>query len=96
VIEAEVQLAEAYAVTAYPNPFRGQARVEVAVREAQQVTVEVYDVLGRRVARLFDGAVAASQTEALAFSASGLGSGLYVVRVTGETFRATRRLTLVR
>jgi hypothetical protein len=56
----------------------------------------VYDVLGRRVAVLFDGKVDAGETEALRLDADGLASGVYLVRVTGETFAATRRLTVVR
>jgi hypothetical protein len=56
----------------------------------------VYDVLGRRVAVLHDGPLAAERTERLALSAQGLASGVYLVRVAGEAFTATRRLTVVR
>jgi hypothetical protein len=40
--------------------------------------------------------VAAGRTEALRLDAQGLASGVYLVRVTGEAFTATRRVTLVR
>jgi FlaG/FlaF family flagellin (archaellin) len=96
VREVTVGLAGPYAVAAYPNPVRSRATVGVAVREAQRVTVEVYDVLGRRVTVLHDGPLVAGGTERLALSAQGLASGVYLVRVTGETFAATRRLTVVR
>jgi hypothetical protein len=97
-VEVAVQLAEPYALAAYPNPIAtGQrATIDVTAREAQAVTVAVYDMLGRRVAVLFDGAVAASATERLRLPASGLASGVYVVRVVGERFSAARRVTVVR
>jgi hypothetical protein len=55
----------------------------------------VYDGLGRRVAVLYDGAVEAG-AHALVLDGSSLPAGVYVVRVTGETFAANRRVTLVR
>jgi hypothetical protein len=97
-VEVTVQLAEAYALAAYPNPVAAgqRATIDVTAREAQRVEVALYDVLGRRVAVLFDGEVAASATERVALSAQGLASGVYVVRVVGERFRGTRRVTVVR
>jgi hypothetical protein len=97
-VEVTVELADAYALAAYPNPLPGSAEgtLDVTVREAQRVEAALYDVLGRRVAVLFDGEVAASDTERLTLSARGLASGVYVVRVVGERFSATRRVTIVR
>ena len=97
-VEVTVELADAYALAAYPNPVAAgqQATVDVTAREAQAVTVAVYDMLGRRVATLFDGEVAASATERLRLPARGLASGVYVVRAVGERFTATRRVTVVR
>ena len=70
----------------YPNPFREQTRFSVTVQQPQRVRVEVYDLLGRRVAQLFDGALAAQQQQDVTFEAAGLATGLYVYRVIGETF----------
>jgi hypothetical protein len=78
-----------------PNPFTGRTQLTVEVAEAQAVTVEVYDALGRRVATLHDGPMEAG-AHALGFDGSSLPAGVYVVRATGETFSATRRATLVR
>jgi hypothetical protein len=97
-VEVTVELADAYALAAYPNPVAtGQrAMIDVTAREAQRVEVALYDVLGRRVAMLFDGEVAASATERLRLPVRGLASGVYVVRVVGERFSAARRVTVVR
>jgi hypothetical protein len=97
-VEVAVELAGAYALAAYPNPITtGQrATIDVTAREAQQVEVALYDMLGRRVATLFEGEVAASETERLRLPMRGLASGVYVVRVVGERFSGTRRVTVVR
>ena len=80
----------------YPNPMRGTATVAFAVPEAADVRLALYDVLGREVAVLLDGPVAAGHHEA-AVSSGGLPSGVYVVRMTaGGGFAQTRRLTVVR
>lgn len=81
---------------AYPNPFSQRATVGFDLPETQRVTVAVYDVLGREVARLVDGEVAAGRHEAV-LDGSGLPSGVYLVRMTSDTgFAETRRLTLLR
>jgi hypothetical protein len=38
----------------YPNPFSGSSTIEYRLREDTQVTVTVFDVLGRNVATLLD------------------------------------------
>ena len=90
-------LTEAYRVSdAFPNPASDRAALRVEVREAQDVTVEVFDVMGRRVALLHDGPMAAAQVNTVTFATGALAPGAYVVRVRGEQFQATRRVTLAR
>jgi hypothetical protein len=96
-VEVEIGLDAPYRVLApYPNPTRGRTTLEVAVREAQHVTVTVYDVLGRRVATAFDGELPSNDPRRLTLATRGLASGAYFVRVEGAAFRTTRRLTVVR
>ena len=78
------------------NPFRTETAVTLEVSVAQDVTVDVVDLLGRRVATLFDGEVTAGSAKRLAVSADGLPSGVYVIRATGETFSLTERVTITR
>ncbi|MEM9999167.1 MAG: T9SS type A sorting domain-containing protein [Bacteroidota bacterium] len=97
----EVELALGVAGThtlsaAYPNPFAGQATFSLAVAQAQDVEVSIYDALGRRVATLFDGAMQADQARAFTLDAADLPSGLYVIRAQGTTFSEVRRVTVAR
>ncbi len=85
-----------YAVSAaYPNPFTGRTQFSVEVAEAQEVAVVVFDVMGREVARLHDGLLAAGVPQAFEIDGARLASGVYLVRVTGERFAETRRVTLL-
>lgn len=92
----EAALPTAFALEAnYPNPFNPETVLPFALPEAAQVTIAVYDVMGRRVAVLVDGAVAAGHHR-VTFRAEGLPSGLYLVRMQAGSFAQTRRLTLVK
>ncbi len=55
----------------------------------------VYDVMGREVARLVDGAMPAGQHRAT-WDASGLPSGLYLYRLTAGDFSQTKLMTLLK
>ena len=79
-----------------PNPFTVATTVNLSVDRAQDVRVEVLDLLGRRVAVLHDGPVVAGAPVAVRVSAAGLPSGVYVVRAAGETFTLSERVTVVR
>lgn len=83
---------------AYPNPFgpAQPAALTLRVEEAQRVTATLYDVLGRSVRVLHDGAVPAGTEQTFTVEAGDLPSGLYVVRVAGERFAETQTVTLVR
>ncbi len=81
---------------AYPNPFTDQTRLSLRLGQAEHVTAEVYDALGRRVQTLFEGTVGAGETRQLVFNGAGRPAGLYVVRVTGETFSESKRVVLAR
>jgi hypothetical protein len=96
-VDVEVSLQTPFDVSKpYPNPFRGRATMDVTVREAQEVTVDVYNVLGQRVRTLYRGQIEANDTKQLQLNGRRLSSGLYFVRVRGEDFSVHRRAMLVR
>ena len=80
-----------------PNPIAtGRASFRLAVGEAETVSVDVFDSLGRRVQTAFSGALVPGTTETVELDTAGLPSGVYVVRVSGESFVSTRNVTVVR
>ncbi|MFQ5571494.1 MAG: trypsin-like peptidase domain-containing protein, partial [Rhodothermales bacterium] len=81
---------------AYPNPFNPQTQFSLSVAQAQRVQVEVYDVVGRRVATLFDGFMEASSSRSMVFEAGHLPSGLYLIRALGERFVTSQTVTMLK
>ena len=63
----------------YPNPFNPAAVVPFALPEAAAVELAVYDMLGRRVAVLAEGAYPAGRHRVV-FDGAALPSGPYLVR----------------
>ena len=95
--EVTVELAEAFVLSgAYPNPFNPRTTFTLSVAQAQHVEVAVFDVLGRQVARLFDGPMEAGQAQVLDFDGAGLASGTYVIAVSGERFAARQTVVLLK
>ena len=77
------------------NPFRDEATLRVRLDGPQHVRLRVFDMLGREVAVLLDGAVPAGE-QAIRWSAAHMPSGVYVALLETETGIQTARLTLLR
>jgi len=80
----------------YPNPFNPQAGFSLAIRQEQQIMIEVFDISGRRVKVLHDGPLTAGGTHSFSLDGSHLPSSVYFVRVAGESFSDTRRAVLIK
>jgi len=78
-----------------PNPTRGAIRIPLSLDVAQTAEVAVYDALGRRVAVLADGPLAAGAHD-LTMDTSPLAPGLYIVRLNTEETTMTQRFTVIR
>jgi len=87
---------ETYALgTSYPNPVRTQTTIRYALPEASDVTLTVYDVLGREVKRLVQSTHAAG-FHRVQLDASGLPSGTYLYRLRAGSFVEAKRVVVVR
>lgn len=73
-----------------PNPVRGQTALRLHLASAQEVTVEVFDTLGRRVATLRDG-VLASGVHRLTMDTQALVPGVYIVRAQTQDGRSVQQ-----
>ena len=95
VVPNELPPTLAEAPSVYPNPAASGATVAFTLAEPADVSVDVFDVLGRRVASVFSGAVAAGPAQ-WAVPTADLGAGTYLVRVRTPDGVATTPLTVVR
>jgi len=82
-------------VAAYPNPFNPTTTVKVNLRDTGSARVAVYDLLGREVATLHEGALTAG-SHRFTFDGHALATGTYVVRVQAADLARTVRVQLVK
>ena len=78
----------------YPNPAREQAAVRFALPDRRDVTIRLFDMLGREVESFRLGALQGRQERTLDLGT--LSSGTYLLRLEAGDTVHTRRLTLVR
>ena len=96
-VEVSVALPEAYRLSSLaPNPFNPQAQFTLALQQAQHVQIGVYNALGQRVAMLHEGTLTADEEHRFTLEAGGLPSGVYLIRVVGDRFAASRRAVLLK
>ena len=79
----------------YPNPFNPTTSIQYDLAATSNVTLTVYDVLGRSVATLVNGQIAAG-THTVTFDASDLTSGVYVYRIANGSAVQTRTMLLMK
>lgn len=87
--------AAAARVRVMPNPSASTATLAFTSATAQRVAVDIFNVLGQRVASLPAVTVGAGE-QSLALPVDGLAPGAYAVRVQAEAFTAVRQISIVR
>ena len=81
---------------AFPNPFNPQTNFSLTISQTQQVTLNVYNVLGQNVAGLFSGVLSGGREHDFQFQASDLPSGIYLIQAQGEHFVQTQQVVLMK
>ncbi len=79
----------------YPNPFNPTTSINFGLPENGDVSLKIYDMLGREVAVLFDG-VKKQGYHSITFDASALASGVYIYRLNTNTGAITKKMTLLK
>ncbi len=79
----------------YPNPFNPTTIISYQLPESSHVTLDVFDMSGRRVANLVEGQVQAGSHQII-FDGSNLSSGVYVYRLQAGSTVLSKKLTLIK
>lgn len=79
----------------YPNPFNPSTVISYQLPALSQVTLKVYDVLGREVATLVNQKQVAGNYE-VEFNAKGLSSGIYFYKMTAGNFTSIKKMILLK
>ena len=79
----------------YPNPCNCRSTVSFALPAPSEALLAVFDIYGRELARLAEGSFPAG-AHRYTFDGTGLGSGIYFVRLQAGDFTQTRKVVLVK
>lgn len=79
----------------YPNPFNARTTINFATPTKGQARLEAFDILGRRVAVLFDGIVEPG-THSVNWDCSQIPSGVYFYRLTAGDKSSVKKMTLLK
>ncbi len=81
----------------YPNPFNPETTISYKVQAASQVSLKVYDVLGREVATLVDEFQQPGNCNSqFSIRNSQFPSGVYFYRLQAGSFTSTKKMTLLK
>ncbi len=71
-------------LNAYPNPFTTKATIKFVVTEKTHAVLQVYNLNGMEVQKLFDGTAEAGEVYEAKFDATALPKGMYIYRLVTE------------
>jgi len=80
---------------AWPNPFNASTQIQYSLPNDQFVNIEVFDMLGRSVAKLYSGKESAGR-HIVSLNNKSLASGYYFVRFSTDLDVHTQKVTLIK
>jgi sugar lactone lactonase YvrE len=79
----------------YPNPFNLSTTIEYDLFSPSHVTLEIYDMLGRRIETLVKTSLPAGRYR-VTWDAMGMSSGIYFCKIRTEEFTLSKRVLLLK
>jgi hypothetical protein len=79
----------------YPNPFNPSTTIKYHVPHRTNVSIKIYDVMGREITELVNGYHEAG-SHSVVWNANSFTSGVYYYRITADDYSDVRRLLLLK
>lgn len=79
----------------YPNPFNPQTSIRFGLPAASNVSLKVYDLIGRQVATLVNEQLAAGY-HTVSFDGSRVATGIYFYRIEAGEYQEVRKMILIK
>lgn len=79
----------------YPNPFNPSTKISFAIPTQEQVTIKVFDILGRQVEVLMND-IKTPGYYSIDYNAAGLPSGTYFYEIRAGNFIETKKMILLK
>ena len=87
---------EFYLSQNFPNPFNPSTTIRFGLSEQSNVSLKIYDILGREVAIILDHEAKAAGSYDVTFDASVLASGTYIYKLTSKNFTLSKKMILLK
>jgi len=92
----EVQIPKVFRLSQnYPNPFNPLTKIDYALPKKTNVTIEVYDILGRLVKTLVN-EVREAGNYTVTFNGTDYSSGVYFYTIEAGEFKLSKKMVLVK
>jgi hypothetical protein len=62
----------------YPNPISSTATIQINPKESGEATLDIYDIQGKLIKRLFKDVVNTGVSKTFSFDRGGLSGGVYL------------------
>lgn len=79
----------------YPNPFNPTTVIEYSIPRASEVTISIFDSIGKAVA-VYQKGLQQSGNYEFEFNAKGLSSGAYIMQLQADNFVQSRKMILAK
>jgi hypothetical protein len=93
--ESEVTPSFSLPIMNYPNPFNAQTKIQYYLPKPSNVTIEIFDILGRKIRTLAEGMKPAGENQTI-WDASGQASGIYLYKIRAGDKVETKKMTLIK
>jgi hypothetical protein len=96
-VENTAELPKNYSLSQnYPNPFNPSTKINYSIPVAGNVTLKIYDILGREIRTLISNELKAAGEYTINFDASDLPSGIYFYRLQSDDFAQVNKMILLK
>jgi flagellar hook assembly protein FlgD len=79
----------------FPNPFNPKTEIIFSVADRSNVTIKIYDALGKEMTFLING-VYEKGSYSVSFDGSNLASGVYFYKMVAGNFQDTKKMDLIK
>ena len=79
----------------YPNPFNASTTISYDLPKPTAITIDIYNILGRKVSRLFEG-IKPTGSHSIIWRADGFSSGVYFYRLTAGDYIESQQMMLLK
>lgn len=79
----------------YPNPFNPYTTIRFGIPVAANVTIDLYNILGQKIACLFEDRKAPGYYQVIV-DAGNLASGIYLYTIRAENYSGVKKMVVIR